>query len=205
MILLAVVAFIRIVYLWLFIVLSPIIVLIASLGDKLPGSQEITKGLESAGLSLGSFFKLAFKPVIIVLGIGVVLLFSVLLNKIITDKTMKAESFELIQGTFVNTKQTSSDTSTTNIKYQTTIDNNTFHIIFTEMSKGLGQILLTAITLVFMRFVLKIALSTDTGIKFLDNTIKKATQRGEDRLKDIPIVPIAGGLSANEISNRKGT
>jgi hypothetical protein len=71
------------------------------------------------------------------------------------------------------------------------------------MSKGLGQIMLTFLSIVFMRFIIKIAFSTKTGISLIDNTTEKLLKFGEERLKDIPIVPVAGGLSVNDIYDKK--
>lgn len=172
MILLAIVAFIRIVYLWIFIVLSPLVLLISCLeigkDNKIPGLQSISKALKDVGLSFGSFLSLAFKPVLMVLAIVAMFVFSVLMKNVIVNKP----TFQVIQGTTIESVEMQSNNSTKKVEYQTSIDSGSYQVVLRGMSKGLAQLLLTLLTIVFMRFILKIALTSHkTGIDLIDKKI----------------------------------
>ncbi|GHV25370.1 hypothetical protein FACS1894176_03690 [Bacteroidia bacterium] len=87
MILLCVIAFIRIFYLWIFIILSPIIILfycLSSIGkEKIKEIEGIAKALKDKGFDISGFIHLAFKPVLVSLGLSLALIFLVLMNGLI--------------------------------------------------------------------------------------------------------------------------
>ncbi len=88
MILLCIFAFLRIVYLWIFIALSPILILLfcfKSVGGKakLPFLDSLTKSLEDLGIGISSILSLIFKPVFITLAVSAVLIFTLLMQTVI--------------------------------------------------------------------------------------------------------------------------
>ena len=197
MLVLAIIGFVRILYLRMFIVLSPVLILIVCLeggkGGEIPGIKDASKWLKDAGLHLSSFFLLAFKPVIITLGITFAFIFAVLMNKIISEKDQQQRPFEPIQGTMIESRQQQSRNNDRRNEFQTSIDSGHYLVIFRGINKTLGQLILTIFTIVAMWFIIKIALQSKTGIKFIDENVNKAIQRGENSLKDIPFVPIGSG------------
>ncbi len=92
---LCIIAFMRILYLWLFIILSPLIVLLFCLehigtSEKID-TKKLTDGIMK-GLDIKGFINLAFKPVIITFGISIALLLSVFLKNAVDTKQ---HSFEM--------------------------------------------------------------------------------------------------------------
>lgn len=86
---LCIIAFMRILYLWLFIILSPLIVLLFCLehigtSEKID-TQKLTDGIMKV-LDIKGFINLAFKPVIITFGISIALLLSVFLKNAVDTK-----------------------------------------------------------------------------------------------------------------------
>jgi hypothetical protein len=71
MIFLSIIAGMRILYLWLFIAISPIVILIFCLDnvgkDKIKGLDSLTKEMSEKGISVKGFIGLAFKPVLVTL------------------------------------------------------------------------------------------------------------------------------------------
>ncbi|GHV23790.1 hypothetical protein FACS1894176_03680 [Bacteroidia bacterium] len=77
--------------------------------------------------------------------------------------------------------------------YQTTMDTSTLSVIINGTNKTLQSILLSIITLVFMRFIIKIAIASKTGIGILDKFTEKSTGAIRDFAGQIPIIPIGNG------------
>jgi hypothetical protein len=89
MMVLFVVAVMRVVYIWIFIVLSPIVFLLrcikqADKNVKFNFLEGVTKHF-----NLSSFFWNVFKPTIIVLGFSLTIIFVTVMNSIIQSNTEK--------------------------------------------------------------------------------------------------------------------
>jgi hypothetical protein len=90
------------------------------------------------------------------------------MKALITEK----DSFEIIAGTTISSVQTYSDNQTKKVEYQTSFDSGNYQVILRGMSKTFSQLILTLITIVAMRFMIKISLTSNkTDIKFIDNTL----------------------------------
>ena len=166
MIMLSIVAFMRVFYLWIFIILSPLIILLFCLSavGKKGGIKEIegiNKWMKEVGLNVESFIKLAFKPVLVTLAISMALIFSVLMKSTITIH----QNQELnISGAKVKQIETQTENTTTNKEYQTSFDSSTVTVIINGLSKTFSELLLTIVTLIMMRFIIKVALTSGSGI-----------------------------------------
>ncbi|MDR3168886.1 MAG: hypothetical protein LBU27_03900 [Candidatus Peribacteria bacterium] len=166
MILLCVIAFMRIVYLRLFIILSPIIILlycISAVGkQKLKEIDGITDALKQKGFSVQGFLNLAFKPVIICLALSLALIFSGLMRPLIDQHSDSLES----NGVTVTSKEelTNNAQGEGGKTYTTTLDTNMVNVAIRGVNKTLQELLLSIITLVLMWFIIKIAIAQKTGI-----------------------------------------
>lgn len=207
MILLAIVAFLRIIYLWAFIVLSPIIILLFCLKEvgswKIKGVDGISKGLEDSGLSVKTFLNLAFKPVIITIGISLALIFTVLMKSILTQQ--EQSGFEIAPGNYISSRTLPTTSENDNQEKSISFDSATLQITVKGIGKSFGDIILTIITLVFMRIIIKTTITNKIGIKVIDNFWKSATGFLEKVAGNTSFIPIGGKtISYNSIMGKTG-
>ncbi|GHW02497.1 hypothetical protein AGMMS50249_2830 [candidate division SR1 bacterium] len=197
MIFLCVVAFMRIVYLWVFIVCSPIIILLfcfQKIGKEadLSLSKELYSTLENHGLSINSILSLIFKPVVMTLAISAILIFSTLMQSVIQRGATAIIPFDrdiTVKTSIVNTKNSSNDKI-----YNSTFDSKNLSFTLRNSAKTFGDVFLMIITMIGMFFVIKLAVTSSIGGK--NNLIDKFTSKGrsaaETYLKRLPIVPLGG-------------
>jgi hypothetical protein len=205
LIFLSIIAFLRILYLRLFVILSPLIILLFCLtnigkNDAMKEIESIGKTLKEKGFDVTGFVKLAFKPVIVTLGISMAFIISVLMKYTIT---LSEESFTIAGTTIESVKEeTAPGKSQT---YRTSVDNGIFQVVITGINKTFGQLLLSFVTLVMMGFVLKIAITSGSGIKSIDKFTEDNVKRVQRLAGNLPVIPIGGGISLRSIYNDRGT
>jgi hypothetical protein len=201
MIFLSIIAFMRILYLRMFIVLSPLVILLfclTSIGknDAMKEIEGISKTMKEKGFDGTGFIKLAFKPVIVTLGISMAFLISLLMKVVIETQQ---QSFEVAGTTIQSSEEKNTDPKT----YHTSVENGVFQVVITGLNKTFGQLLLSFVTLVMMGFIIKIAITSGSGIKFIDDITKKNVERVQKLAGNLPVIPIGGGLSFSSIYNRR--
>jgi hypothetical protein len=106
---------------------------------------------------------------------------------------------EIMPGTTIRQENLNSDSSDGQKNYQTSFDSSIVQVVITGINKTFADLILTIVTLIFMWFIIKIAVTSETGIKTIDDFTKKTAKSLEGFAGSLPIIPIAGGLSANSL------
>lgn len=207
MILLTIVAFLRIIYLWAFIVLSPIIILLFCLkevgGWKIKGIDKISKSLEDSKLSVKTFLNLAFKPVIITMGVSLALIFTVLMKSILAQQ--ENTGLEIAPGNYISSTTLPTNSENNNQEQSIDFKSATLQITVKGIGKSFGDIILTIITLVFIRIIIKTTITNEIGIDVIDNFWKSATGILEKAAGNTPFIPIWGkNISYNSVFGDTG-
>ena len=196
MILLCIFAFLRIVYLWIFIALSPILILLfcfKSVGGKakLPFLDSLTKSLEDLGIGISSILSLIFKPVFITLAVSAVLIFTLLMQTVIQKSA--STSIAVVPWTRLESIPAEDTNADWQPLYHTSFVNSTLSVTFQYMTKTFAELILMVLTLIFMRFILKLAITSKTGNKRIDTFMTDWFKAVEDVLGNIPIIPLGNG------------
>ncbi len=158
----------RVLYLWIFIATSPIIVLAAT--TKIISLEKIGDFLD-----LKKILKLIFQPVVFALWIGMMMLFIVIVQGFLSRNAIAnfgQGSIKLTESSLSSTPGLTTDFKTENYRSDLTIGDSV-KMTIAQGGKSLKDILLALIALALMRQFIKLAIGTTTGIKGLDNFTKK--------------------------------
>lgn len=181
----------RVLYIWMFIILSPVIILIWCISkwswwtDKVSDSwflKDFTKHL-----SFSSFFLNVFRPTIIVLLIWLTVIFVSLMKKIILDNADKDVDIWWVKIVSHNDWNSSLWDTT----YTTTLDSNLLHFSLVRASQTLMWLLLSIITVILVYVIIKVWFSMWWWSDFVSNTIKKAQDLVGKAVWSIPIIPVS--------------
>ena len=192
MFVLCILAIMRIVYLWMFIVLSPIAVLLWCVEQSWQKLWDDAKSSFSKfmnQINLKSFLINAFKPTIIVLWLGVAILFVSLMGKVVND----SESRQIDMGWTTITSTKNGDPGTENPwdqTYNTIIDNNMIRFTLANVWKTFMDILLAIITVLLVYYVIEIAVKMWDGKDFVSQKIWKVQDEITWALGSMPIIPV---------------
>lgn len=157
----------RVLYLWIFIATSPIIVLAAT--TKIISLEKIGDFLD-----LKKILKLIFQPVVFALWIGLMMLFIVIVQGFLTSNAIAnfgQGSVKLTEASLSSAAGTTTDLKTENYRSDLMIG-DTVKMTIAQGGKSLKDILLALISLALMWQFIKLAIGTTTGIKGLDNFTK---------------------------------
>ena len=169
----------RVLYIWMFIILSPMIVLIwcinkgSGWNDKVSDSwffKDLTKHL-----SFSSFFLNVFRPTIIVLLIGLTVIFVSLMKKLILDNADKDVD---IWGVKI-------------VSHTTTLDSNLLHFGLVRASQTLMWLILSIITVILVYVIIKMWFSIWWWSDFVSGTIKKAQDLVGKAIGSVPVIPVS--------------
>lgn len=186
MMILCIVALLRIFYLWMFITLSPIVVLFYCIkkADSKGLWSFIEKNMKdfTANLNIKSFLINAFKPTIIVLWISLSVVFvSTMKWVLIQDDTVKFQ--------WVNLSSHCSQLNPS-IKCETRVNSELFEWVFANLGKTLMNIILSILTVILIYEIIKIAV----GIGGWDDFISKKVKWLQDDIWKLitatPIIPV---------------
>ena len=191
MILLCIVALVRIIYLWMFIVLSPIAIFLWCLEKAEVNIEKswLVKDLWKH-INPKSFFINVFKPTIIVLCLWIALIFVSLMNKVVLDYTWKNLNLEWAE-------LSSKKEATSNINgnewdqtYTTVIDSNLVHFITVHTWKTLLGFILSIITVMIVYLIVDLGMKLWSGQKdFMSTKISWLTKWAKDMMKSMPVIP----------------
>ncbi len=171
-----IIAFLRIFLLWMFIILSPLLILINQFEKELSWIGESVKMF-----SIKNFFKLVFRPVIVCLWLSILEFISATIDNIVP----KSWSITL------NELSCDNDSCTVGDIFD-------FHVL--GLSSPLWQVFFSIIKIIILRKIIKMSITFETGFQTIDNITKKGTDLIEDWALTQPIVPFAQhGLSINTI------
>ena len=191
MFVLCIVALIRILYLWMFIVLSPLAVLIRCIGkswEKLWNHWFLNKLSEQ--ISFKTFFVNVFKPTIIVLWIWVASIFVSLMNGVALDSIGKP--FDSQWMTFSSQKDSTKNTdSKWDETYTSILDNNLLSFTLTHAWKTLLELALSIITVIIVYLIISIAVKMWWWNDFVSKKINGIQEWIGWALWSLPVVPVA--------------
>ena len=195
MLVLLIVAIMRMIYLRVFIVLSPLVLLLRCIemaDSKWWWSkwfmEEYTKGFKKH-FNFSSFFWNVFKPTIIVLWFSLSMIFVTLISdKIISNK---GQNFEMGWFTVYGHKTGWTDaTWDWDLKYTTSINGEGAGIIIRESWKSLFELILSIITVFLVYIVLKIAVNM-WWWDFASEKIKKMQNTFTEYMTKLPVMPVS--------------
>ena len=191
MFVLCIIALIRILYLWMFIVLSPLAVLIWCIGkswEKLWNQWFLNKLSEQ--ISFKSFFLNAFKPTIIVLWIWVASIFVSLMNGIALDSIGKDFDSQWMNF-YSKADPTTNSQSEWDKTYTSILDNNLLNFTLTRAWKTLLEVALSIITVIIVYLIISMAVKMWWWNDFVSKKVNSIQEWIGWILGSLPVVPVA--------------
>lgn len=191
MFVLCVLALMRMIYLWMFIVLSPMVVLLTCL--KYSGWIDKKSDFLSSftnQLNLKTFFVNVFKPTIIVLWLWISVIFVTQMNEVIENYTWKTLD---VRWTQMSDTRESTDNVNDNLwdeRYRTDINNNMLSFSLLSIWKTLLEVALSLLTVMIVYFVLKFATSFGWWSDFVSKKISGLQSSVWKIAGSIPLVPV---------------
>lgn len=161
-----IIAFLRIFLLWMFIILSPLLILINQFEKELSWIGESIKMF-----SIKNFFKLVFRPVIVCLWLSILEFISATIDNIVP----KSWSITL------NELSCDNDSCTVGDIFD-------FHVL--GLSSPLWQVFFSIIKIIILRKIIKMSITFETGFQTIDNITKKGTDLIENYVWNSPIIPV---------------
>ncbi len=189
MLVLCVVALIRIIYLWMFIVLSPIAILlwcIEKSWQKFLGSDSFFM----KQLSFTSFFINVFKPTIIVLWFWVAVLFTSLMKDVVRDSWNRPIDIKWATVTSVS-KWVPPNGNPWDERYIVKVDNNLISFTLASVWKTFLEIIISILTVLIVYFILKFAVKFGKWKDFMSESIWKFQGAVGDVMTSLPIMPVS--------------
>lgn len=178
---LIIILIVRALYLWIFIALSPIIIL---LGTKL-----LDIGKVSSFLDRKKILKLIFQPVLFGLWISIMFLFVVVVQGFFHTQNEKVN----FDNGSITIKESSQLTEwKTNYSSELSIGENAKFFV-TQGAKSLWDILLGILALAMVRYFIKLAITAKTGISGLDSFTKNLSWLIEKAAWNIGVIPTPVG------------
>lgn len=197
MMVLCVLALLRIFYLWMFITLSPLVILFYCVkkADASGVWGLIDENFKSINKNLNfkSFFINAFKPTIIVLWLSLSVIFAATMKWIILQQQNSAKDLEWVSISSQCTAINACDTS---------IDSPLFAWVFKNLSKTFMDIILSIITVVLVYQIIKICVGIGKWSDFVSEKLGKLQGNIWDIMASLPIIPVSWYDEAwNRITN----
>lgn len=191
MILLCIVALVRIIYLWMFIVLSPIAVFLWCL-EKAEVNIEKSWFLKDLWKQINpkSFLINVFKPTVIVLCLWVALIFVALMNKVVLDYTWKKLNLEWAELSSKKEAISNINGNEWDQTYTTVIDSNLVHFIAVHTWKTLLGLILSIITVMIVYLIVNLGMKLWSEQKdFMSTKISWLTEWLGKMIWSMPVVP----------------
>lgn len=194
---LCIIALMRIFYLWMFIVLSPLAVLLACI-QKAWDKELLWKSFISdlmKQINLKTFVAKVFQPAIIVLWISLSMIFVTLISRIVNENGTKSMKDFDIWWAKITTIQDAQTSSSDDVTYTTKLEWNLLKVSLSTVWKWILDILMSIITVLLVYFII------DTSIKiwnsawgwkdFLSTRIKSIQEWVTWVMTSLPIMPVA--------------
>ncbi len=194
MMVLCVLAIMRIIYLWMFIILSPIAILlwcIEKSWQKLWSDDKSFLAKFTKQINFKSFFINVFKPTIIVLWFWIAVLFVSLMNRVVLDSWKRSIDlgWAIITSTANGHLNSGKEWDNT---YTTKIDNNLISFTLANTWKTFLEIILSIITVLIVYFILKFAVKFGEWKDFVSKKIWKVQDEVKSLMEMTPVMPVAG-------------
>lgn len=197
MLVLCVLAIMRIIYLWMFIILSPFAILLWCIEKSW---QKISWWKDKWFLSgftkqinLTSFFLNVFKPTIIVLWLWIALLVTSLMGGLIGKDAEENQNFDIWWVTVTSTKDPTSNSSVVDEwdkTYTTTMDLWVLRFTLAHAWKTFLEIIISIITVLIVYLIIKLAVQMWNGKDFVSEKIGKLQDSIQNAMTSVPIIPV---------------
>lgn len=190
---LCVLALMRIVYLWMFIVLSPLAVLLACLQKSWEKDLMSTWFVSSLlkQINLKAFFLKVFQPSVIVLWISLCLIFVSLINGILNaNPTKSMENFDIGWAKITTFMDPKEDQTSQDVTYTTNLDWNLVRLSFSRIWKWFLDFMMAIITVVVVYWVIKTAVKMWWWDDFVSKGINNLQDTVTETITSIPFVPV---------------
>lgn len=166
---LAIVLIGRLMYLWIFIAISPIVFLL-KYQDTLKAPKDMIF------LDIEKMINLIFQPVKFAGLIGIMMIVNIVVQAVFLRGTTPQQMW------WAFTITTTSDSSILEV-------GNMLKVTLYQANMTFNDILIGVLTLVLMRMLVKMAITTKTGIKWLDSLTQKIADTAQKTIDYMPIVP----------------
>lgn len=190
MMVLCVLAIMRVLYLWMFIVVSPFAVLLWCIGQSKskwwPSDLSFVKEF-AKNVNFTSFFLNAFKPTIIALWISLTVIVVTLIRWVLVKDQNRPIDIWWVK---VTTTASTTNNSNDDKSYNTSIESESFQFHFMNAAKSILEIFLSILTVVLTYMIIKMAVEMWDGSDFVSSRIKKLQNSASDLITQTPIIPI---------------
>lgn len=188
MLALVILNFFRIFFLWLVIIFSPFIMLLAIFT-----SMKIIPQIKWMDvISIWNVLKLIFKPVIFMAYISIMMIFVIWVRAMLIP--MNGWDVKLNEEVTINSQMIKENSWNSSIK-----SDWIFNFSVNWAKNSIADLIVYFITLFLLRFLLKTAVSSWSWMTFVDDKLKKMTTSAENIAWQIPIVPIAWWVWVNSV------
>ncbi len=185
----------RLIMLWIIIPLLPVIMLlnVFKITDKLGG----WKGMDlSKFMSPKTIFMLVFKPVIMVWALSLILVILILMKNIIAwnkeSKIILEDQWNMV----IESRKDDSGYYTSTMK-----SDGIFEFSMTGVKDTFADIIVYLFGLFLIFFLVKMVVSTKTGISFIDDSLDNTFKSFQSILTNLPVIPIAGWIGVNALQD----
>lgn len=195
MLVLCVLALMRIIYLWMFIIVAPIAVLLRCIQKMKTWNQEMLKMsfIKSimTQINLRSFFINVFKPTIIVIGFWIAVVFVTLMNNVVIDYTWRTFDSEWAELSSSKDPVSNVNADEGDQTYTTVIEDNLLEFTIAHAWKTLLEIVLSIVTVIIVYLILEFAVKFWWWKDFVSEKINKVQWWVKWLMESIPLVPVA--------------
>lgn len=190
MLVLCILAIMRVVYMWIFIVLSPIVILIWCIQQSLNQKWWNMDMLKSFNkhFNITSFLWNAFKPAIIVLWFSLALIFVSCMWWVISSSANKDMDIWWVK---IWSKNESSSDKKWDAKWSTSISWEMVELSIANAWKTLWEFLMSIITVFLVYYIIRIAVLLWWWSDFVSKGIEKVQNSVWKAMSKTPLVPVA--------------
>ena len=194
---LCIIALMRVLYLWMFIVLSPFAILLACIGKT--GDKELLQKWFIADLmkqiNLKTFVAKVFQPVIIVLWISLSMIFVTLISRIVNDDpNTRSMEFEL-QWAEISSLNDKGNTNNDDKTYITSVEGNLVKFSLVGAWKWILDIMMSIITVVLVYLIIDMSIKIWNDLwwwqDFFSNKIEGVRKWVKGIMTSLPVIPVA--------------
>ena len=187
MLVLFILAFMRVLYMWLFIVLSPMVVLLWCIGQ----GGGLGKKLEwlTKHVNFSSFFWNAFKPTLIALWIWLSMIFVSMMSTMINNNSIWFDMKWMTTYDYPDWK--SANWNYWDQKYTTVMDSDMMELSIKNVWKTTSDFILAIVTLILVYLIIRIAVNMWSWNDFVSKTIKKVQGTVEAWIGSVPLIPVS--------------
>lgn len=190
MLVICVLAFMRVLYLWMFIVLSPIVVLVTCI-DQIEKNKWWEKWFLSSimkQVNLKSFLINVFKPTIIVLWISVALMFSFMVNGVLKKDAWENRPINIGWVTISSNSETSNSWEKS---YTTSVKTSMTEYVLKGAWKPILDVILSIIVVVLVYMVIDIAIKMWWSKDFVSENVGTLQESVWKMMGSTPVIPVA--------------